>query len=177
MIYTIVNALSWFGSISVFAVGLAKKEKYPYMWVAGLVYFFTYPILYETLLNIKGYLCRSRLNQSQHNCSHLRHRFPIVYSSNYNITAGGLEKCHPFDSCKYRRIFESLQKKKIIDNTTIIHEPQLPSREFLMEKMSKFYLFMLNFSLYVCACLEVPLFFLPGWVLRWRVLDPMMRAT
>jgi hypothetical protein len=28
---------------------------------------------------------------------------PIVYSDNYNITAFGLEKLHPFDSTKYGR--------------------------------------------------------------------------
>ena len=29
---------------------------------------------------------------------------PIVYSPGYNITALGLERFHPFDSLKYRRI-------------------------------------------------------------------------
>src|SRR6266404_1668164 len=33
---------------------------------------------------------------------------PVVYSPNYNITALGLERLHPFDSIKYRRIHEWL---------------------------------------------------------------------
>ena len=33
----------------------------------------------------------------------IQHKIPIIYSEDYNITACGLEKCHPFDSCKYGR--------------------------------------------------------------------------
>lgn len=29
----------------------------------------------------------------------------IVYSPSYNISAGGIEKMHPFDSKKYGRVF------------------------------------------------------------------------
>lgn len=30
---------------------------------------------------------------------------PIVYHENYNITACGIEKWHPFDSCKYGNVY------------------------------------------------------------------------
>jgi histone deacetylase 11 len=33
---------------------------------------------------------------------------PLVYSRRYNITAFGLERLHPFDSVKYRRIHDWL---------------------------------------------------------------------
>lgn len=33
---------------------------------------------------------------------------PIVYHSDYNITACGIEKYHTFDSCKYGRVREKL---------------------------------------------------------------------
>lgn len=33
---------------------------------------------------------------------------PIVYHPAYNITAFGLERLHPFDSRKYRRIHDAL---------------------------------------------------------------------
>lgn len=167
--------ISWLGSVVAFAFGLAKRDNHPNLWILGLVYFFTFPILYETLLNIKALLMRSNLNK--HKCNHLHDNFPIVYSDSYNITAFGLEKCHPFDSCKYGRIFDSLKKKKIIEGTTKIHSPELPSREFLLDKMKALYLFRLNYSIPICACLEVPLFFLPAWFLRMRVLDPMQKAT
>ena len=35
----------------------------------------------------------------------------------------------------------------------------------------------MNYSLYICKCLEVPLFFIPAWGLRMNVLEPMQRAT
>lgn len=34
---------------------------------------------------------------------YFENKLPIVYSDDYNITACGLEKLHPFDSCKYRK--------------------------------------------------------------------------
>ena len=43
--------------------------------------------------------------------------------------------------------------------------------------MGIIYLVKLNYSLFVSKYLEVPLFFLPGFILRFRVLNPMMRAT
>ena len=33
---------------------------------------------------------------------------PIVYHPRYNITAFGLERLHPFDGRKYRRIHDAL---------------------------------------------------------------------
>ena len=33
------------------------------------------------------------------------------------------------------------------------------------------------YTLAVCKYIEMPLVFLPGFMLRWRVLDPMLRAT
>jgi histone deacetylase 11 len=59
---------------------------------------------------------------------------PIVYSSGYNITACGFEKCHPFDSTKYGRIWDFLFKKQILNNEMVFHEPTgLPSRKWLLD--------------------------------------------
>jgi histone deacetylase 11 len=33
---------------------------------------------------------------------------PVIYHPRYNITAFGLERLHPFDSRKYRRIHDAL---------------------------------------------------------------------
>ena len=43
--------------------------------------------------------------------------------------------------------------------------------------MSPWYLFLLNYAIKISQCVELPLFFLPAWFMRMRVLDPMMRAT
>lgn len=157
-------------------LGAVKSNVYGNkLWIIGLLTFFGHPIAFEFLLYVKAIIFRNSLNKKKFD--HLTNKFPIVYSPGYNITACGLEKLHPFDSCKYKRVFESLIKKKIIDEDTQIHEPAEPTREFLLEKMSPFYLFKLCYSLYICKCLEVPLFFLPAWFLRMRVLDPMLKAT
>ncbi len=31
-------------------------------------------------------------------------QLPVVYHPDYNITFGGLEKLHPFDSCKFKKV-------------------------------------------------------------------------
>lgn len=36
---------------------------------------------------------------------------------------------------------------------------------------------LLNYSIYIGKCVELPLFFLPAWLIRWRTLNPMLRAT
>ena len=36
---------------------------------------------------------------------------------------------------------------------------------------------LLNYASYISKCVEVPIFFLPAWLVRWRVLNPMLRAT
>jgi histone deacetylase 11 len=56
------------------------------------------------------------------------------------------------------------------------HEPKLPNREFISEIMGAGYLFWLNYSTYICKCLEVPLLFLPEFLMRMKVLEPMQLA-
>lgn len=43
--------------------------------------------------------------------------------------------------------------------------------------MSKTYLLKLCYGFYVLKILELPFWFIPSWVLRWRILDPMFLAT
>ncbi len=65
-----------------------------------------YPILYEIILNLFAKCCMTKNNSVEThigNHNKLLNKIPIIYSEDYNITACGLEKCHPFDSCKYRR--------------------------------------------------------------------------
>jgi hypothetical protein len=65
---------------------------------------FIYPLIMELIINLIS-LCR-RETKDSHNYKHIqtfKKKLPICYSDDYNITACGLEKCHPFDSCKYGR--------------------------------------------------------------------------
>lgn len=43
--------------------------------------------------------------------------------------------------------------------------------------MSRCYLLKMCYTLSICKYVEMPLFFLPAFLLRWRVLDPMLTAT
>ena len=172
--------VSFFGSIAVFVAGLVLKKERPELgtglWLGGLGYFFLYPIITEILLNIKAFCFRGSLDR--HTCrDNLSGYFPIVYSPGYNISFCGLEKLHPFDAKKYLRVFQGLTKRGVLDDSTTLHSPCVPSREFLLELMSWTYLLKLNFSYFICRALEVPLFFMPACLLRINALEPMLRAT
>lgn len=68
---------------------------------------------------------------SQQLCSSLlvdiaEHQWPIVYSSEYNMALGGIEKLHSFDTTKWGRIFLFLKEARMINDEDIIqpHEAQ-----------------------------------------------------
>jgi len=170
---TLASFTLWGTSIVLFALGIHSKDSRKIG--SGILLFIFHPFITEGIRNIYAWFARSSL--SKPNDKKFDGHFPIVYSKGYNITAFGLEKMHPFDSTKYGRVFQGLKDKEIIDNAMRIWEPDLPSQAFLTEIMSKWYLLKLHYSPFICSCLEVPLFFLPAWFLRSRVLDPMMRAT
>ena len=88
------------GSFATFIYGLVKLSVYGHdLWIIGLLTYLSHPIVFELLLNLKATLNRSSIDRMKFD--YLRNKFPIVYSSGYNITACGLEKMHPFDSTKY----------------------------------------------------------------------------
>lgn len=184
-----LNGLFFLGSIAMFAVGLKgmstlTEAQCQQIWIAGLVLFFVYPIVAEILFNIKSAICSRSISKANHRClecqgeKELREYLPIVYSPRYNISFCGLEKVHPFDSQKYGRVFNYLIQKGVIETKVDkVHQPSFPKRELLNELMTKRHLFWLNFSTYICKCIEVPLFFLPEFLMRMRVLEPMQLAT
>ena len=77
-------------------------------------------------------------------------KLSLIYHPSYNITACGLENCHPFDSVKYRRVVEGLgfHEEHIIS-------PPLLSRKSLTRVHSPSYLAKLHFSISLTAILEV----------------------
>jgi histone deacetylase 11 len=106
---------------------------------------------------------------------------PIVYSEGYNISAFGFEKLHPFDTTKYKRIWQFLFELETLKETSsskIYHYPkELPSRKWLLEVMDPIYLAKLNYSYFICQCIDMPMWFLPSFGLRSQLLEPMMLAT
>ena len=120
MSYAFVDALASIGSLATLIYGAVKTDVYGHkVWGISLAFFLLHPALFEILLNIKACFMKSSLDKRK--IDQLGKKFPIVYSPGYNITACGLERMHPFDSTKYRRVFDALRKKKVIDASTVIH--------------------------------------------------------
>ncbi len=102
---------------------------------------------------------------------------PLVYHPKYNITAFGLERLHPFDSRKYRRIHDELIARGMRRRRDFVR-PRTASRRDLLTLHTPAYLHSLRNSLVLARILEVPVARrLPAWLLDWRILKPMRYAT
>ena len=102
---------------------------------------------------------------------------PLVYAPSYNITAFGLERLHPFDSRKYRRIHDALISRGL-RRPGEFTRPDTVSRKDLLRVHSPEYLRSLGRSGTLAEILEVPIARrLPACVLDWRILGPMRHAT
>jgi histone deacetylase 11 len=102
---------------------------------------------------------------------------PLVYHPRYNITACGLERLHPFDSTKYRRIRDWLirQGLRSPDQFTA---PRACSRADLLRIHTAAYLDSLRDRRTLARILEVPVVaILPASFTAFRVLRPMRYAT
>jgi histone deacetylase 11 len=102
---------------------------------------------------------------------------PLVYSPKYNITAFGLERLHPFDSRKYRRIRDWLVRQglRAIGDFVI---PKPSTQADLLRVHTPEYLRSLRDRYTLARILEVPVVrYLPAWLVAWRVLRPMRWAT
>ena len=172
-VHSTVCMFEFLACLAGFIGGLARPNWWPPLWYTSLVLLFTFPIINEILLTLKGYCFKFRILRAPE--AFPEDVFPIVYSPKYNIHAFGLEKLHPFDASKYRRVFEDLVTSGHIGKRRL-HRPSVPSREFLQFVMAKWYLFKLNYTYFVCKAVELPLP-LPGWMLRMRLLDPMACAS
>jgi histone deacetylase 11 len=102
---------------------------------------------------------------------------PIVYSAGYNITACGLERLHPFDSVKYRRIHDWLIRQGL-RTAADFTAPLACGRADLLRVHTPEYLRSLRSRRVLARILEVfAVLFLPALLVDWRVLRPMRRAT
>lgn len=95
---------------------------------------------------------------------------PIVYHPDYNVTFFGLQKLHPFDSCKYEKIAAAISKLGYT-----FHTPAREmSREELLVVHTPEYLDSLNASSNVARVCEMPpLYIIPNFILQRKMLTPM----
>lgn len=134
-------------------------------WItAGVLFFVFYPILLEICI----YLHALTDTPVAPNLAGL---VPIAYSTSYNITACGIEKLHPFDSEKYRKVFNTL----LLPGRHIV--PSKCPRSLLTPVHSFIFLLSLCYSLQVFRAVEIPVCLIPSFFLRWKVLNPMLCAT
>jgi histone deacetylase 11 len=102
---------------------------------------------------------------------------PLVYHHRYNITAFGLERLHPFDGRKYRRIHDALVDRGLRRPGDFLR-PSPVSRAELGKVHTSEYLKSLRRPEALARILEVPVLDrLPGWMIDWRILRPMRYAT
>jgi histone deacetylase 11 len=102
---------------------------------------------------------------------------PLVYHPAYNITAFGLERLHPFDGRKYRRIHEALVARGLRRPRDFVR-PRPVSRADLLKVHTPDYLKSLMKPDVLARILEVPVVRrLPAWAIDWRILRPMRYAT
>ncbi|CAD5231636.1 unnamed protein product [Bursaphelenchus xylophilus] len=105
------------------------------------------------------------------------HQLPIVYSPDYNITCYGLEKLHPFDSCKWGRVMDQLIEDGYMTESMYIR-PTEASHQDLRVVHSQHYLNSLLVSCVVAKCVEVPLVALvPYCIIEKRLLKSMRLQT
>lgn len=107
----------------------------------------------------------------------------IVYHPNYSFNFGPfnalLQKLHPFDMQKYKRIYESLTCNNQHFPQNIFYTPkQKVSDEDLLIVHTPRYLKSLRWPSAITKAIEVPIpFVLPNMVLQSRLLNPMRWAT
>jgi len=107
-------------------------------------------------------------------------KLPIVYSSGYNMYFLGIEKIlHSFDAQKYRRVHDHLIAKLGIPHSSF-YEPKEISIDDLKIVHDADYIEALentDSARLTASIAEVPIGFLPNFVIRNRILKPMKLAT
>ncbi len=100
----------------------------------------------------------------------------LIYHPRYNITAFGLERLHPFDGRKYRRIHDALIAWGLRHKKDFVR-PQPAAHSDLLRVHTTDYLQSLRRPKVLANILEVPIVRrLPGWAIDWRILRPMRYA-
>jgi histone deacetylase 11 len=102
----------------------------------------------------------------------------IIYTPRYNIRACGVERLHPFDSCKYGRAMRRMRDALGTRLRALTAAPERPAcTQDLLNVHTAVYLGRLRDAKYLADALEVPLVArLPSSFTRHTVLRPMRWA-
>ena len=112
---------------------------------------------------------------SEHEAEHKQ--IPLFYSKGYNISAFGIEHMHPFDGCKYSKIYHALNASGLRRPSDYSH-PQPISRQELLQVHSPEYLHSLSDGNVLSHILEMSILAkIPPALTNWRILRPMRLAA
>ncbi|VDN06465.1 unnamed protein product [Thelazia callipaeda] len=104
-------------------------------------------------------------------------QLPIVYHPLYNISFCGIERCHPFDSRKWGRVYEKLLQSGMIEEGQTIMPSEASSYD-LRVVHSSLYLSSLNCPCKVAKMVEVaPVALIPPCIINKVLLKPFRYHT
>ena len=133
-------------------------------------------VLVIVILLTAGFFILSGIGEKNNEEIH-KGNVPIVYHEDYNITLYGIENFHPFDSCKYAKVFNKLSKKYSLNYDDFYHPSEVRPENLLYVHSAK-YLLSLKDGETVEKIVEIPgISWLPDSVLDEKILYPMRLAT
>ncbi|EFJ48813.1 hypothetical protein VOLCADRAFT_59975 [Volvox carteri f. nagariensis] len=101
-------------------------------------------------------------------------QLPVVYHPSYNISFFGVEKLHPFDSCKYGKVMSALKKQHVLREGQTV-QPREASLEVLADVHTQDYLYRIHYHNFTIVQVTelAALSLLPNKLLQWRIVAPM----
>jgi hypothetical protein len=87
------------------------------IYAPTLLIFIFLPFISEPLHSLVSFITFNKYDyEKKHEKKHsdFTNKKNIIFHFNYDITAFGIEKCHPFDSTKYSRIYGILKQNGIL---------------------------------------------------------------
>ena len=187
--YDHITFFFWVLSIFLFIHGVWIIDSYPallsfisesksFFIIFSILFNLLLPVILDPIYLLFSIICtKSSFSKDAHKHYHLENKSPILYHKRYNISACFLEKCHPFDSKKYGRVYNLLRSPSsphCLPLSPLVKITICPRYQL---KIHPLFHLGLNYSMIISKCVEMPLCFLPAWFLRYRVLNPMLRAT
>ncbi len=106
-------------------------------------------------------------------------KLPIVYHPGYNISLFGLEKLHPFDSCKYGHVYDYLIEQQLIKSSEF-HQPTEVTNQQLLIIHPQSYLDSLDSLATLARITEIPIDYIPQMfssLVLPSIITPMRLAT
>ena len=106
-----------------------------------------------------------------------RTHFPIIYTEDYNIGLMGMQKLHPFDSEKYRKVYKHLVKEAKVPKSNFYRVKPV-KEDLLLEVHTAEYLESLKSSKVIAQVAELPpIGMVPNFLLQSNLLKPMKYAV